>query len=189
MTTGRRVVRGGEAALAHRHRTRRSGHDVDVRGPVNAPRRSPEPHHALRPDGVLALQRTAGNAATVALLTRPSGYVGTGLVVQRKKPKAPPEPTVLAGKQLQGMEAWAETEVKRQRVTDAAAVVGLDPKQAASVRDAAGKLTTYAPTIRAAAGKVDPSITALKSAVGLAGKARSLTTGRHDQLDLLDAQH
>ncbi|GAA3626422.1 hypothetical protein [Microlunatus ginsengisoli] len=186
MTTGRWLVRGSEAVLAHRHRTRRSG-DLDGSAPSGG---SAEPHHAVRPAGVLALQRSAGNAATVALLTRPGAYVGTGLVLQRKTPKAPPpEPTVVAGKQLQGVEAWADTEAKRQHVIDSAAVVGLDPKQAASVREAAAKLTAYAPTIRAAAGKVDPSIAALKSAVALAAKARSLTSGRHDRLDELEAQH
>lgn len=186
MTTGRWVTRGTESVLVHRHRTTRTKAERDS-GPEPG---SVEPHHALRPAGVLALQRTAGNAATTALLSRPSVFASTGLVVQRKKPKSPPpDPTVLAGQQLRGVEAWAEAEKKRQNVRDTAAVVGLDPRQAASVRDAASRLAKHAPTIRASASNIDPSIAALSSAMSLANKARSLTSGRHDQLDALEAKH
>lgn len=178
--TGRSVSRGADAILVHLHRTRRPD-----------PKRDPgpeEPAHAVRPAGVLALQRSAGNAATTALLSRPQLYVATGLAVQRQ-PKAPVDPIKAAGQSLRDFEAWADTEKKRQNVIDTAAVVGLDPRQAASVRDAAAKIAAYAPTVRVSATKVDPSLAALKSASASAQKAGSLTKGRHDQLDELEAQH
>ena len=181
MTTGRWVTRGSETVQAHRHSSRGLAHE---RGSD-----PDEPYHAMRQAGVLALQRTAGNAATVALLDQPHRYAGTGLVVQRKTPKPPPDPTKVAGGELRDVEAWAETEKKRQNVRDTAAVVGLDPNRAASVRDAAAKLAAAVPGIKASAANVDPTIAALNSAKTLANKARSLTVGQHDQLDLLEAQH
>jgi hypothetical protein len=81
-----------------------------------------------------------------------------------------------------GFEAWADDEKKRQNVTDKAAVVGLDPKQAASVQAAAGKIAGYIPTMRAAAAKADPSISSLNTALTLAKKASSLMKS-HDQID------
>jgi hypothetical protein len=132
-----------------------------------------EPHHAMRASAVLRLQRTFGNAAT------------TALVVQRQ-PK--PNPVEQAGRALRDFEAWADDEKKRQNVTDKAAVVGLDPKQAASVQAAAAKIASYIPTMQAAASKADPSIASLNTALTLAKKASSLMKS-HDQIDHLDAEH
>ena len=139
---------------------------------VNA-RRSPgagyelgtlEPPHAMRPDGLLRLQRSYGNTATTALLTHRDPHPLTGFVVQRQ-PKAPPSGIDQAGKALRDFEAWADDEKKRQNVVDQAAVVGLDPKQAASVQAAAVKIAAFIPTMQGAAAKADPSIASLKTAV------------------------
>ena len=59
-------------------------------------------------------------------------------------------------------------------MVDQAAVVGLDPKQAASVQAAATKITSFIPTMRAAAVKADPALASLRTAVTHATKARSL---------------
>jgi hypothetical protein len=119
-----------------------------------------EPLHAMRPAAVLHLQRTVGNAAATALITGQELQVGTGLVVQRQ-PKAQPNPVDQAGRALRDFEAWADDEKKRQNVVDTAAVVGLDPKQAASVAAAATKIAGYIPTMQAAAAKADPSVASL----------------------------
>jgi hypothetical protein len=171
--------------LCHRHSTRRDQARLEP-GPE-------EPPHALRPAGVLALQRSAGNAATTALLDRPELYAATGLAVQRQ-PKTPPKtpakpPIEVAGDSLRNFEAWADTEKKRQNVIDTAAVVGLDPRQASSVQDAAAKVAAFGPAVRASAGRVDPSIAAITTALDAARKARSLTTGRHDDVDVMEARH
>jgi len=143
-----------------------------------------EPHHAMRASGLLRLQRTFGNAATTSLLTQDQPF-GAALVVQRQ-PK--PNPVDQAGRALRDFEAWADDEKKLQNVTDKAAVVGLDPKQAASVQAAAAKIVAYIPTMRSAAAKADPSIAALNTAVTLAKKASSLMKSR-DQIDQLEAGH
>jgi hypothetical protein len=83
----------------------------------------------MRASSLLRLQRTFGNAATTSLLT-PDQPFGAALVLQRQ-PK--PNPVDQAGRALRDFEAWADDEKKLQNVTDKAAVVGLDPKQAASV--------------------------------------------------------
>jgi hypothetical protein len=139
----------------------------------------------MRAAGVLNLQRTFGNAAATALLTRQEQHLGAALVVQRQ-PK--PNPVDQAGRALRDFEAWADNEKKRQNVTDKAAVVGLDPKQAASVQAAAAKIAGYIPTMRAAAAKADPSISSLNTAVALAKKASSLMKSR-DQIDRMEADH
>ena len=108
---------------------------------------SEEPLHAMRPAGVLRLQRTVGNAAATALLTRQEPHLATGWVVQRQ-PKSKPNPVDQAGQALRDFEAWADDEKKRQNVVDKAAVVGLDPKQAASVQAAAVKIAGYIPTMQ-----------------------------------------
>jgi hypothetical protein len=95
------------------------------------------------------------------------------LVVQRQ-PKSPPNPVEVAGQALRDFEAWADDEMKRQNVIDQAAVVGLDPKQAASVQAAAKTLTGYIPTMRATAVKADPALASLRTTVTHAAKARSL---------------
>ena len=143
-----------------------------------------EPHHAMRASGLLRLQRTFGNAATTSLLTQDQPF-GAALVVQRQ-PK--PNPVDQAGRALRDFEAWADDEKKLQNVTDKAAVVGLDPKQAASVQAAAAKIVAYIPTMRSAAANADPSIAALNTAVTLAKEASSLMKSR-DQIDQLEAGH
>ena len=133
----------------------------------------------MRPAGVLRLQRTVGNAATTALLTRQQTLLGARPVVQRQ-PKSQANPADRAGKALRDFEAWADDEKKRQNVVDTAAVVGLDPKQAASVQAAAALLTGYIPTMRTAAAKADPALASLRAAVDHATKARSLTQSRDE---------
>ena len=122
---------------------------------------------------MLRLQRRFGNAATTALLTGTASLPAGALVVQRQ-PKSPPNPVEVAGQALRDFEAWADDEKKRQNVVDQAAVVGLDPKQAASVQAAATKITSFIPTMRAAAVKADPALASLRTAVTHATKARSL---------------
>jgi hypothetical protein len=100
----------------------------------------------MRAAGVLDLQRTLGNAAATALLTGQDPHPGTRDGVGCAA-AAEPSPVDQAGRALQDFEAWAD-EKKRQNVTDKAAVVGLDPKQAASVPAAAGKIAGYIPTMR-----------------------------------------
>ena len=143
-----------------------------------------EPPHAMRADGLLRLQRSYGNSATTALLTHRDPHPLTGFVVQRQ-PKAPPSGIDQAGKALRDFEAWADDEKKRQNVVDQAAVVGLDPKQAASVQAAAVKIAAFIPTMQGAAAKADPSIASLKTAVSLAKKAKPLVQSgnRADQLE------
>ena len=114
---------------------------------------SEEPLHAMRPAGVLRLQRTVGNAAATALLTR-APHLASGWVVQRQ-PKSKPNPVDQAGQALRDFEAWADDEKKRQNVVDKAAVVGLDPKQAASVQAAAARSPVH-PPMQGAADKADP---------------------------------
>ena len=101
------------------------------------------------------------------------------MVVQRQ-PKSQPNPGDQAGKALRDFEAWADDEKKRQNVVDEAAVVGLDPKQAASVQAAAATLAGYIPTLRAAAARADPALASLRTAVDHAARARSLTQSRDD---------
>jgi hypothetical protein len=139
----------------------------------------------MRPAAVLLLQRTVGNAAATALLTRQELQLGTGLVVQRQ-PKSQPNPVEQAGRALRDFEAWADDEKKRQNVIDKAAVVGLDPKQAASVAAAATKIAGFIPIMQGAAAKADPSIASLQSADAFAKKASSLMQSR-DQIDHLEA--
>ena len=146
-----------------------------------------EPLHAMRPAGVLRLQRTVGNAAATALLTRQEPHLAAGWVVQRQ-PKSKPNPVDQAGQSLRDFEAWADDEKKRQNVTDKAAVVGLDPKQAASVQAAAVKIAGYIPTMQGAADKADPSIASLKTAVALATKAKPLVNSG-DRADQLEGGH
>ena len=59
-------------------------------------------------------------------------------------------------------------------------MVGLDPKQAASVQAAAATLAGYIPTLRAAAARADPALASLRTAVDHAARARSLTQSRDD---------
>jgi hypothetical protein len=134
---------------------------------------SSQPAHAATAAGVLRLQRRFGNGATTALL---AGHVSlpAGVLVVQRQPKSPPNPVEAAGQALRDFEAWADDEKKRQNVVDQAAVVGLDPKQAASVQAAATKITSYIPTMRAAAVKADPALASLRTAVSHASKARSL---------------
>ncbi|HET9649246.1 MAG TPA: hypothetical protein VFP34_13605, partial [Microlunatus sp.] len=146
---------------------------------------SDEAPRALRPAGVLALQRTAGNAATVQLLSAPHLYSGTGLVLQRKGP----DPVESTGAALRALQDWATGEARRQKVHDAAAVVGLDPKQAASVRQATSRLAAYVPTLRSAGTKFDPALSALKGAVALARDAQKLAGGRMDSVDTANLSH
>ncbi|HSU34259.1 MAG TPA: hypothetical protein VLJ88_01240, partial [Propionibacteriaceae bacterium] len=146
-----------------------------------------EPPHAMRPAGLLHLQRTYGNTATTALLTHRDPHPLTGFIVQRQ-PKAPPSGIDQAGKALRDFEAWADDEKTRQKVVDQAAVVGLDPKQAASVQAAAVKIAAFIPTLQGAAAKADPSIAALKAAVALAAKAKPLVLSG-DRADQLEGGH
>jgi hypothetical protein len=141
----------------------------------------------MRPAAVLQLQRTVGNAAATALITRQELQLSTGLVVQRQ-PKSPPNPVDQAGRALRDFEAWADDEKKRQNVIDKAAVVGLDPKQAASVTAAATKIASLIPTLQSAAAKADPSVASLQNAVTLAKKAKPLVQSG-DQADRLEGQH
>ncbi|HEU5484762.1 MAG TPA: hypothetical protein VFU98_07645, partial [Microlunatus sp.] len=132
---------------------------------------------------VLHLQRTIGNTGTTALLTSPTLLTRSALTVQRQ-PK-PPNPVEQAGRALRDFEAWADDQMKRQNVVDKAAVVGLDPKQASSVRAAAARLAGYAPTMLASANKADPSIASLQSAIALAKQASAKVNG--DQADRAEA--
>jgi hypothetical protein len=150
-----------------------------------------EPLHAMRPAGLLRLQRTVGNAATTALLGGHGPlYPGTPplLVTVQRQPKAQPNPVDQAGRALRDFEAWADDEKKRQNVVDKAAVGGLDPKQASSVTAAATKIAGYIPTMQAAAAKADPSVASLQTAVTLAKKAKPLVQSG-DQADRMEGDH
>ena len=160
--------------------------DLMPKGPARA-QSTEEPLHAMRPAGVLRLQRTVGNAAASALLTRGEPHLASGWVVQRQ-PKSKPNPVDQAGQALRDFEAWADDEKKRQNVVDKAAVVGLDPKQAASVQAAAAKIAGYIPTMQGAAAKADPSIASLKSALALAKKAKPLVQSG-DRADQMEGAH
>jgi len=109
------------------------------------------------------------------------------LVVQRQ-PKSQPNPVEQAGRALRDFEAWADDEKKRQNVVDKAAVVGLDPKQAASVTAAASKIASLIPALQSAAAKADPSVASLQNAVTLAKKAKPLVQSG-DQADRMEGEH
>ena len=106
----------------------------------------------------------------------------------QRQPKSQPNPVDQAGQALRDFEAWADDEKKRQNVVDKAAVVGLDPKQAASVQAAAAKIAAFIPTMQGAAAKADPSIASLKTAVALATKAKPLVQSG-DRADQLEGDH
>ena len=106
----------------------------------------------------------------------------------QRQPKSKPNPVDQAGQALRDFEAWADDEKKRQNVIDKAAVVGLDPKQAASVQAAAAKIAGYIPTMQGAADKADPSIASLRTAVALATKAKPLVQSG-DRADQLEGGH
>jgi len=140
--------------------------------------------HPTEPSHVVQLQRTCGNAATAALLRTAAGP----LTIQRQPKKQPADPTEQAGALLRGFEAWASDEKQRQHVVETAAVVGLDPKQAAGISSAAAKLAGYLPTMRKAGATIDPSLASLQQAVDLAKQAKAKNQSR-DSIDRMEAGH
>jgi hypothetical protein len=93
--------------------------------------------------------------------------------VQRDVKKPPPDGAEQAAALLKGVDPWAASEKQRQGVVENAAVVGLDPKQAASIKNAAAKLAAYIPTIRKAVQQLDPALDSLQQAAKLAAQAKT----------------
>ena len=157
-----KVVGRSRQPAARRSSPRPGGHDGDYK--VGAP---------LHPAAVLGFLRSHGNAATTTLRAgrarMPTGITGTGWIagaptIQRQVKKPPPDGAQQAAALLKGVDPWAATEKKRQGVVDNAAVVGLDPKQAASIKNASAKLAAYIPAVKKAAQQLDPPLVSLKQA-------------------------
>jgi hypothetical protein len=134
------------------------------------------------------LQRTYGNRATAALIAG-----SASVTVQRDTAgggTAAKDPMHEAGDLLQEVGRWADDEMTKQKVIDAEAVVGLDPKQSASVERAVKCLN------RSMASQSDlaPKLKQVSEALGDAQKETSaahsgMSGGKIAQLEAQHSMH
>lgn len=161
--------------------------------------RAGSPQHKAKPAGQPAAKATGRprparipavplSPAMVLQLQRDHGNQATSLMLQRDTPKVAPSPVKEAGALLAGVETWAEEQRDKQKVISTAAVVGLDPKQLASVQQATAKLTALIAPMQASATALDTPFATFKKAMKLAEDAKKASKGP-DTADRLEAQH
>ncbi len=126
-------------------------------------------------------------AALVLQLQRDQGNSATSLMLQRQ-PKTATTPATEAGALLEGVGKWADEQKDTQHKISAAAVVGLDPKQATSVKQAVTKLTALITPLQAGATALDTPYAGFKKAMKLAEDAKKANKGP-DVADRLEAKH